>query len=108
MTGAVLVLALGIVVLFLLDPFEAQFFPRCPIFAVTGLKCPGCGTARALHAVLHGRFAEALRFNMALPAFFLLVAYCIAFPRRTQSPAFVWAVLTLVVVWGIARNLLGV
>ena len=108
MTGAVLVLALGIVVLFLLDPFEAQFFPRCPIFAVTGLKCPGCGTARALHAALHGRFAEALRFNMALPAFFVLVAYCIAFPRRTQSPAFVWAVLVLIVVWSIARNLLGV
>lgn len=105
LAGAIL-LPLGIAALFLLDPVRTPFFPRCPLFALTGLQCPGCGTARALHAALHGRFAEALRFNAALPATLALLAYCIAFPRRARRPAFAWTVLASVLAWGVLRNVL--
>ena len=105
--GAMFLLTLGIAVLFLIDPVQTRFFPRCPFFALTGLKCPGCGTARALHAVLYGRFAEALRFNVALPVLLAFLAYCVIFPLRAQRPVFVWAVLAFVFFWGVARNLLG-
>ena len=67
----------------------------------------GCGTARALHVALHGHFAEALGFNVALPAFLALISYCVAFPQRAQRPAFAWSVLAFVVAWGVARNVLG-
>jgi hypothetical protein len=100
-------LPVGIAALFLLDPEETSGFPRCPVFALTGWKCPGCGTARALHAALHGRLADALRLNAALPVAFALVAFAVAFPRRALRPAFAWAVLALVVAWGVARNVLG-
>ena len=105
--GVFLPLAVGVVAIFLLDPSETRFFPCCPIFALTGLKCPGCGTARALHAALHGHFAEALRFNMALPALLAILSYCVAFPRCAQRPVFAWSVLAFVVAWGTARNVLG-
>ena len=105
LAGALL-LPLGIAALLLLDPVATPFFPRCPFFALTGLQCPGCGTARALHAALHGRFAEALRFNAALPATLALLAYCIAFPRCARRPAFAWSVLALVLAWGVLRNVL--
>ena len=101
-------LPLGVAALCLLDPVETPGFPRCPVFALTGWKCPGCGTARALHAALHGRFAEALRFNAALPVALALVAYAVAFPRRALRPAFAWAVLALVLGWGVLRNVAGV
>ena len=100
-------LPVGIAALFLLDPEETAGFPRCPVFALTGWKCPGCGTARALHATLHGRFAEALRLNAALPAALALLALCVASPRLARRPAFAWTVLALVLAWGVARNLLG-
>ena len=105
--GVLLLLTIGIMAIFLLEPSETRFFPRCPLFALTGLKCPGCGTARALHAALHGHFAEALHFNMALPALLAILSYCVTFPRRAQRPAFAWAVLAFVVAWGVARNVLG-
>ena len=100
-------LPVGIAALFLLDPEETAGFPRCPVFALTGWKCPGCGTARALHAALHGRLAEALRLNAALPVALALLAFAVAFPRLARRPAFAWTVLALVLAWGVARNALG-
>ena len=99
--------ALALAALFLLDPEETSGFPRCPVFALTGWKCPGCGTARALHAALHGRFADALRLNAALPIALALLALCVARPRLARRPAFAWTVLALVLAWGVARNALG-
>ena len=107
MVACAVLLPVGIAALFFLDPEETSGFPRCPVFALTGWKCPGCGTARALHAALHGRFADALRLNAALPVALALVAYAVAFPRRALRPAFAWTVLALVLAWGVARNMLG-
>ena len=106
LAGAIL-LPLGIAELCFLDPVGTPGFPRCPVFALTGWRCPGCGTSRALHAALHGRLADALRLNAALPVALALVAYALAFPRRALRPAFAWTVLALVLAWGVARNVLG-
>ena len=46
-------------------------FPICLLHRLTGLDCPGCGMTRAVHSTLHGKIAEAFRFNplgmLALP-----------------------------------------
>lgn len=60
--------AIGAGVLYLSPPSHSWYLPACPIHSVTGLYCPGCGTARALHALLHGRLAEALDANLLLVA----------------------------------------
>ena len=106
--AGVVVLVLGVAALFVLDPVTTPLFPRCPFFVATGLHCPGCGTARALHAALHGRFAEALRFNAALPAALTIVVICVAFPRLAYRPAFTWSALGLAIGWCVARNILGI
>ena len=52
------------VVLHVADPSEATAFPVCPFYAATGLYCPGCGTLRCLHALLHADIRAAIDFNL--------------------------------------------
>jgi hypothetical protein len=42
------------------------WLPKCPIHAVTGLLCPGCGTQRAIIALSRGDFETALHLNALL------------------------------------------
>lgn len=51
------------VVLFLFNPEISSFYPRCPLHKYTGLYCPGCGTQRAAHEILHGNIAQAFNLN---------------------------------------------
>ena len=50
------------VLLHVADP-TARSFPVCPFYAITGLYCPGCGTLRCLHALLHADLRSAFGFN---------------------------------------------
>ena len=55
-----LVLAVG---LHVIDPAHVNG-PVCPFLAITGLYCPGCGTLRCLHALLHGDLRTAAGSNV--------------------------------------------
>lgn len=58
------------------NPTTAGFFPVCPLYAMTGINCPGCGLTRAFHALLHdGDVFGALHFNALLPIFAFVFAY---------------------------------
>ncbi len=51
---------------------------RCPFYSLTGLYCPGCGSGRAVRALLRGRVFEAfglnpLLFLLGIPAGYVLV-----------------------------------
>ena len=59
---AAFVVLLGVVVYFTFDPSNpslSKYFPKCPFYSLTGLKCPGCGTQRALHEIPNGDIAGA-------------------------------------------------
>ena len=79
--------ALGLVaVLFAFDPATTSFFPSCPFHLLTGWSCPGCGTLRAAHALLHGRFSVALHDNPFVLALGLVFAGATAVDR-VRGPA---------------------
>lgn len=59
----------GCLLYYYIDPSLSPFMPKCIFKSLTGFDCPGCGLQRALHALLHGKFSEAIRFN-----FFLIIA----------------------------------
>ena len=44
-------------------PLEVHFYPRCPLFVLTGIYCPGCGALWAGHALLHGHLDAAFGYN---------------------------------------------
>jgi hypothetical protein len=86
LAAAALAAAPAAAVLYLYNPLQVSFYPRCVLFLLTGIYCPGCGVLRATHALLHGRIAAALGYNalfvVALP--FLLYAMA---AQLTQAAA---------------------
>jgi hypothetical protein len=107
----------GTVVLFAFDPATSPLFPPCVFHALSGLHCPGCGSLRALHALLHGDIARAVACNpLTIAASPFLVAGVVRESRRILAgrdaawrvPAWaIYAVLVLLLGFGVARNLPG-
>jgi hypothetical protein len=111
------VLLVATPVYFLFNPSSVSFFPECPFHLLTGLYCPGCGSQRAFHALLHGRVLEAAGFNLlAVLAWPLLVYSAARFvanhlfglrwsQRLFYRPWFSRMVLALVLTFWLIRNM---
>ncbi|MGV9786016.1 DUF2752 domain-containing protein [Streptomyces sp. NPDC003435] len=56
------------------DPNQPGHYPVCPLYALTGLYCPGCGGLRSAHAFVHGDLLGALHDNAAGVAAYLAFA----------------------------------
>ena len=52
-----------LILLFFRDPRVEGNFPTCPWLWCTGTFCPGCGTMRAIHQVLHLDIISAINYN---------------------------------------------
>lgn len=108
----------GGVVLYLYRP-ESLPMPRCPFLQLTGWQCPGCGSMRGIHALLHGDIVRALQLNvMLIPGliyFAFLVLLELSRPhnlraerlyRRFSGRTASWIIFAIIVAWGIGRNLI--
>ena len=101
--------------IFRYSPADSGLYPPCLFQKITGLYCPGCGTARALHALLHGRISTAISYNASLvvlaPTFLhLYVRCCLRNIKRMAAtcelpPSLYKALLIIVVIFGILRNI---
>ncbi len=99
---------------FSINPATSKYMPRCVFLVVTGFKCPGCGSQRAIHSLLHGNFIDALRYNAffvaALPviALYFLNDYTKLLPSKVDEVIthhYTIAVLgVIVVLWWVLRN----
>lgn len=104
-----------IVIYALFDPATTPF-PRCIFLTLTGFQCPGCGSQRAIHALLHLDISAAWRYNalfvLSLPVIASMLAAGILrrrIPRLysiLNSRAMILSTLTLILTWWILRNLL--
>lgn len=88
----------------------------CPVRRLTGLYCPGCGSTRAAAAVLHGDLLAALDYNPLAMAFAPILFYAglkqaarmltgRTIPRRHIQAHYIWALLGLICLYAILRNL---
>ena len=114
--GVALLGLLAGVVLLLFDPAQYAFYPSCLWHSLTGLACPGCGSLRALHQLLHGHPAAAFQLNPLLMSALPLVLWLLVrqiFGRGTQKsavamlsrPPWPWILLGVVALFGVLRNL---
>jgi hypothetical protein len=118
LAGLIAAVAAGTAVLFFFDPAHCAIYPVCPWHALTGWDCPGCGTLRALHQLAHGNPAAAWRLNpltvALLPVGFWLglrewvrQVHGKKWPGVVTRPVFGWALVAILVLFGIFRNLPG-
>ncbi len=56
----------ALAILFLFDPEISALYAPCPFRWLSGLNCPGCGTLRGLHRLLHGDVAAAAGLNLLM------------------------------------------
>lgn len=106
----------GLLLLYaMVDPATTVWMPKCFIHVVTGWDCPGCGSQRAVHALLHGDFRGAFAANaflVCLLPYLLLLAYAELRKRHHPklyralcNPGVIAALMFLVVVWTVFRNI---
>ena len=70
------VAALGaLTVLYYANPATDSHFPACPLHNFTGLHCPGCGTLRAIHCLVHGHLFAAFHLNPLMLLSLPLIAW---------------------------------
>ncbi len=108
--------ALGCACLIAIDPNEQGHYPTCPFHASTGLWCPGCGSMRALRALLRGDFAAAVGFNLLM----VMAVPCAAYgylawtgkrmgwfriPGIRTGPALAWTLIAVFVGFWVLRNI---
>ena len=107
----------GVSLLAVIPPTETSFYLRCQLHTLTGLHCPGCGTTRALHALLNGRIEQALAYNSLAFIILPILGWLLFQSLRTRerrgpvepisssSPFWMRLFLILLLAFGVLRNL---
>lgn len=99
------VAAAGAYVLYTYPPATTRFYPQCVFHALTGLDCPGCGTTRALHHLLHGRIGDAFAMNALLFAIIPVGLLLAVRPALLRTAWFAWGSFAVLMGWWVGRNL---
>lgn len=72
----ILLFGIGLTLVYVfINPSEVDFLPKCPLFATTGIYCPGCGSQRATHQLLNFNIIGVLNQNILFAAGILLFLY---------------------------------
>ncbi len=113
---------LGIVVLislalfyFMVDPEMSRIMPQCVFHRLTGYDCPGCGSQRMIHSLLHADFRSAWNHNpflMIMIPVILFYTWLDLFPGKTprlfrifHSPLMIAGLGAAIILWGVLRNI---
>ena len=112
-----LAIFVGLAVLFfVLDPAKHNIFPSCLFNSVTGYYCPGCGSQRAIHSLLHFDIAGVVSYNfLFIPAFLLIIYHYLhpvlnrifgwKLPNIIYFKSTPWIIFGFVLAFWILRNL---
>jgi hypothetical protein len=114
--GSIAALSLTTLALHLRDPHQHGTWGLCPLYATTGIYCPGCGGLRAVNDLTNGHVGAALSSNvlvgLVVPiGVFLLARWALdrwrGTPRqldlRLAAPAG-YAFLAIALVFSVLRN----
>lgn len=112
----IIVITIGI--LYYIEIKTIGFSIPCLFYQTTGFKCPGCGITTAILAILRGDFQAAFAANMGLAilsvplGIFLLYILIKWLWHRPLNDKIINIVailfIILLILWGIARNMLHI
>ena len=101
------------------NPCENIYFPKCPFRELTGLKCPGCGSQRAIHYLLNIDIPNASKENgllvFSIP--YLLTGLVFDLLKQPDKEVLKWRkrlfgrkaiflILTIIIAFWILRNII--
>lgn len=104
-------------ILYIHNPATSNSYPACPFYHFTGLYCPGCGSLRGTHQLLHGHFLNALGYNPLMVLSIPFVAYLLlaeldieikgkkVFKKINFSPLFYKILIGVILLYWILRNI---
>jgi hypothetical protein len=92
------------------NPTVSNFFPKCPFHTITGLYCPGCGSQRAIHDLMHLNIFEAINHNALMFFMFTFGIGLYLYSKKKfsdliyhpKSPLIIFGIIFL---FGVLRNL---
>jgi hypothetical protein len=97
------------------SPYASGNYPSCPLYALTGLYCPGCGSLRSLHSLANGDLLAAFARNPIMPPLLLILTVVLMrwAVLRWRGERLVWepptwvpiAIGVAVIAYGVARNI---
>ena len=102
---------------FVFNPASHSIFIPCPFKFATGYNCPGCGSQRAVHQLLHGDLLKAFGLNplliLSLPLIFYGLGAAIwnfIFDTKLRvklfySNLFIYIFFGIVLLFWIVRNI---
>jgi hypothetical protein len=108
--------AIGVTVLRVFDPATSGIFPPCPVRYLTGWNCPGCGSLRAIHQLLHGNVAAAWALNPLTTVLLPFLTYGLVssalceirgqgLPQPFLRAGWIRALGAAIILFGIVRNI---
>jgi len=100
------------------NPADNIFFPKCPFRTLTGYKCPGCGSQRAIHSLLNLNITSAFKENLLLVISipYLLIGFVFNTKKVKNDKIVLWRkllygtnaikiILVLIILFWILRNI---
>lgn len=101
------------------NPNGNIYFPKCPFKELTGLKCPGCGSQRAIHYLLNFDILSAIKENviLVLSIPYVLIGLVFDTLKKPSEIILKWRkilfgqkailiILTIIIVFWVLRNLI--
>ena len=99
------------------DPERTRWFPKCLFLSLTGWKCAGCGSQRAIHQLLHGHIGAAFHYNALLISALPLIIFiftaealrerCPRLYKASRHPIIPIGVVIVTLLWWVLRNIYG-
>jgi hypothetical protein len=107
--------AAAVLLLHVRDPHIEGAYGLCPVYALFGVYCPGCGGMRAVHNLTEGHIVDSLHSNLlALPVLTLYVLWVGDWAIRAWrgkgprvpgiSSLTMWTLLGSIAVYTVVRN----
>ena len=100
------------------NPSGNIYFPKCQFRELTGLKCPGCGSQRAIHYLLNFDILSAIKENVifVLSIPYVLTGLLFDTLKKPNEKILKWRkvlfgqkaiflILTIIIAFWILRNL---
>lgn len=117
--GIAIILVTILVILYKTNnPSGNIYFPKCPFKELTGLKCPGCGSQRAVHYFLNFDILNAIKENaiLVLSIPYILTGLVFDSLKKTNENILKWrkilfgrkaifVILTIIIAFWILRNI---